>query len=516
VAEAGAALARREAGREAARAVGTLVVVPLPDAGTVADPASVSHARARLSGHLAWNLGADLAARGASLWLAFFCARLLGVAGFGRFSFALAVAQYTWLAGDAALNSGYATRETARDRGATAAQAGLFWSVRLASALALTALYLAVVWFVPGEPATRRSLAAAAIFFLAFAAFPDWALRGLEDFRGLALGNAVYAAGLVAATLLLLPAHADPALAVGLWAGCFFLAALATLPRLVRRGALRLRPSFSFAAWRPHVRRSSMFSLGSVAAIGYTQLPILLAGALTGPQEVGLFSAGFRLLLAFIGALMILWWPLMPVLTRERPGAPVFREVLASAAALVLALSVPVAVALTRFPAEVLGWLFGRGYIAGAAALAIGAWVLPLYALTGLLEQTSLALGAERLRAKVAWTTLAAMGALAFLLVPRLGAVGAALTSVAGFALALALYAVGLSRRIQLADVFRPLVRAGAAGGTLALFWLAAPRLAPLPFWVWLLAGAALYVPLAFGLGLLRLAPGLKWLRRPR
>lgn len=516
MAEAGPVFARREARRGAVRTAGTLAVVPLPVAGAVSDPAGVSHVRARLSGHLAWNLGADLAARGASLWLAFFCARILGVAGFGRFSFALAAAQYAWLVGDAALNGGYATRETARDRGATPGQAGLFWSTRLVAALAVTALYLAVTLFVPVEPATRRTLAAAATFFLAYAAFPDWALRGLEDFRGLALGNVVYAIGLVAATLVLLPAHRDPALAVALWGGCFALAALVTLPRLARRNALWLRPSFSFGAWRPHARRSSMFSLGSVAAIGYTQLPILLAGVLTGPREVGLFSAGFRLLLAFIGALAILWWPLMPVLTRERPGAPVFREVLGSSASLVLALSVPVALALTLFPAEVLAWLFGRAYVAGAPALAIGAWVLPLYALTGLLEQTSLALGGERLRAGVAWTTLAAMGALAFLLVPRLGAVGAALTSVAGFALALALYAVRLRRRIRIGDVFRPLVRVGAACSALALFWLAVPLVAPLPAWASLAAGAVLYAPLALGLGLLRLAPGVSWPRRSR
>ena len=482
-----------------------------PSLAVVRDPVSVSQARNRLSGHLAWNLGADLAARGASLWLAFFCARLLGVSGFGRFSFALAATQYAWLAGDMALNGGYAGRETARDRGATPGQIGLFWSARMLAAVGLTAVYLVVTLFLPCEPETRRALAAGAVFFLAFAAFPDWALRGLEDFRGLALGNAVYAVGLVVATLLLLPAHPDPALAVGLWGGGFLLAALVVLPRLARRRALRLRLAFSFEAWRPHVRRSSMFSLGSIAAIGYTQLPILLAGVLTGPQEVGLFSAGFRLLLAFIGALAILWGPLMPVLTREQPGSPIFRDVLGSSASLVLAMSVPVALAFTLFPAEVLAWLFGRGYAAGAPALAIGAWVLPLYALTTLLESANLAIGGERLRAKVAWTTLGSMTALALVLVPRFGAIGAALTSVAGFALALTLYIVRSRRLIHLGDVFRPLARVSVAGGALALFWLVAPRLAQLPVGIWLAAGAALYAPLALGLGLLRLAPGATW-----
>ncbi len=133
----------------------------------------------------------------------------------------------------------------------------------------------------------------------------------------------------------------------------------------------------------------------------------------------------------------------------------------------------PVALAFTLFPAEVLARSSAAPTSPAPPALAIGAWVLPLYALTGLLEQTNLALGGERRRAAVAWTTLGAMTVLAFLLVPRLGAVGAALTSVAGFALALALYAARLRRRIRLGDVFRPLLRVGAAGGALALFWLA-------------------------------------------
>lgn len=487
-----------------------------PGARNRTDPGRMSDARARLSGHLAWNLGADLAARGASLWLSFFCARLLGVTGFGRFSFALAAAQYAWLIGDAALNGGYATRETARNRGASPRQVGLFWSARLVSALVVTALYLAAVALFPGEPATRRALAAAATFFLAYAAFPDWALRGFEDFRGLALGNVVYAAALVGVTLVLLPVRRDAALAVGLWGGCFALAALVTLPRLARRGVLRPRPGLTAAAWWPHARRSSLFSLGSVAAIGYTQLPLLLVGVLSTTRDTGLFSAGFRLLVAFIGALGIVWWPLMPVLTREPPDTPVFREVLGSSAALVLALSTPVALALTVFPAAVLGWLFGAEYAAGALALAIGAWVLPLYALTGLLEQTSLALGRERMRAGVAWTTLGVMTALALLLMPRLGALGAAVTATAGFALALGLYAVRLRAHIRLGDVFRPLVRAGVACLPLALLWLVAPRLIALPVWVWLATGVALYLPLAFGLGLLRLAPGLARAGRAR
>jgi succinoglycan biosynthesis protein ExoA len=476
-------------------------------------PTDAARARRRVSGNLSWNLWADLAARGASLWMSFVCARLLGVESFGRFSFALAVAQYAWLAGDVALNAGYATRETARARGAEPDQARLFWSARLLAATLLTAAFLAAIALAPGEPATRRALAGAATFFLAYAAFPDWALRGAEDFRGLALGNLAYAGGLVATTLIVLPAHRDPALATALWGGGFALAALVTLPRLARRGVLVPRPRLSLAAWRGHARRSALFALGSFAAIGSTQLPILLAGSLTTPREVGLFSAGFRLLIAFVGVLGILWWPLMPVLTREKPRSSAFREVLGASAALVLAVSVPVALALTLFPVAVLGLLFGPGYEAGALPLALGAWALPLYALTGLLEQVTLAIGRERLRARLAWTTLAGSVVLALALIPRLGATGAALVSLGGFALALALYALRLRGEIALGDLFRPLGRVVPAGAALAALWLAGPRLWPAPPLAWIALGAALYGALAWRLGLLRLAPGLDALR---
>lgn len=480
------------------------------------DPSAAPRARARLSGHLAWNLGADLAARGASLWLSFFCARHLDIADFGRFSFALAAAQYAWLVGDAALNGGYATRETARDRPRTPGQTELFWTARLGAAGIVTALFLVVVALVPAAPATRDAMAAVSVFFFAYAAFPDWALRGAEDFAGLALGNLVYALALIGVTAALLPAHPSPALAAGAWAGCFALAALVTLPRLARRGVLTPGLRFSAAAWWPHFRRSSVFSLGSIAAIGGMQVPLLLGGVLAGAHEIGLYSAGFRLLVAFIGALTILWWPLMPVLARERPDSPVFRDVLASAAATVVGVSVPVALALTCFPADVLRLLFGGRYEAGAAALAIGAWALPLYSLTGLAEQTGLALGSERMRATVAWISLAAIAVLAFALIPRFGAAGAAAASVAGFAIALAQYAFRLRGVVRFGELAGPLARVGAATLALAAFWMVTPRFVTLPALVWIALGTGLYSIVALRFRLLPLAPPLPRWRRAR
>ncbi len=144
-----------------------------------------------------------MAARGASLWVSFFGARQLTVEDFGRFTFALAIVQYVWLAGDAAANSGYATRELARRRAAKVVPlhgvAQPFWLARLGAAAMLTAAVLAAsAWLPIARNALAPVLAASSAYLLAYAAFPDWALRGLEDFRGLCGANVAYAIALVA------------------------------------------------------------------------------------------------------------------------------------------------------------------------------------------------------------------------------------------------------------------------------------------------------------------------------
>lgn len=458
--------------------------------------------RGRFAGRLAWNAASEAAARGASLWLSFAGARLLPVEGFGRFAFALALAQYGWLAGDAVINAGYATREVARARGAhdpgAPALAGFFARARLGAALVLSALAALALAAWPAPLETRRPIAGAMLYFVAYAAFPDWALRGAEDFRGLALANAAAALALVAGTALLLPAHADPALAAALWAGSFGVAALVAWPRLAAARAVTWPDGTQ--RWRAHVRHSAVFSLGAVLGIGVAQAPLLLTGALASPYATGLFGAAWRLVVAVVGVFSVLWWPVFPVLARSRPGTPAFRDTLVPVASLALLLALPAALAFTLWSRELLTLAFGARYAGAATALRIAGAGLPAFALSALLEWTCLASGGERVRAAVQGGTLAALAIAGLVLIPRFGANGAAASALGGFALALLAYLVTLRRvlpwRALALGVRAPL----ALNAALAAAWLAA-RAAGAPALPAMLAGAALY-----GLGALAIA----------
>ena len=460
--------------------------------------------RRRLAGHLAWNLASDVAARGASLWLSFACARMLPVEGYGRLTFGLALAQYVWLAGDAAANAGYATRELARTRleqpERAAGVAGAFWRARLAAAAVLVAGVAAVLAVTPSPAATEAVLLAASVSFLTIAAFPDWALRAAEDFHGLALANLAGAVTLVATTAWVLPRWPSAWAAALAWSGAFAVSAVVGLIRVRRRNVLQwLGPSLE---WRGHLKRSGTFSLGAAAGIGIAQAPMILAGMLCTPHEAGLFGSSYRLIIAVVGVFGILWWPLFPLLSRERPDSTALRDVLVTFTGVVLLLGVPIALACVIFPREILTFLFGAAYADGATALRIGGLAIPIYAISGLLEHVCLARGRESFRARTCLIALALMVITAIVLIPRFGGPGAAATLLVGFLWTNLSFFWILHRELPWKDM---LLRAGAVlmlASVLAAFWAGARALA-LPTIPMLLAGGAGFAGAALATGLL-------------
>ena len=488
----------------AAGATPALAPFPLTAGPPAAETAHPPWAH-RLAGNLAWNAVSEFTARGASLWLAFACARALPVSAFGRFSFALALAQYAWLAGDAVANSGYATREVARirlqDPGSARRLKGRILLMRLAAAAALTTIF-ALVASVARVPADLRgALLGASVFFLAYAAFPDWALRAREDFRGLALANVAGGLALVAGTLFWLPLHPGAGVAAALWGASFAVSAIVSLARLFPAHAFEWSRETSGAG--AHARRSAVFSVGSIAGMGCVQAPMLIVGVLATPMDAGLFGAGYRFLFVVVNVFSVLWWPLMPVLVRSRPEARDFREALATMGGVVLLIGLPAALAFALWPSEILSLAFGPRYAAGATALRIAAAVLPLIAANALLEQTCLATCREVPRARVNVVALAVLVGLGVAWVPRYGPAGAAVALFVAYIASVTGYVIVCRGLLPWRELAGRVQLPIALNALLALGWLAA-RAAGAPALPSLVIAAFAYALAAVAGGALR------------
>ncbi len=474
-------------------------------------PVHANSWRRQLAGHLAWNLASDVAARGASLWLSFACARMLPVEGYGRLTFALALAQYVWLAGDAIANAGFATREMTRVRAtdptAAATLGGAFWRARLTAAVVLVVVLAAVLAFLPSPAATESVLLAASVSFLTIAAFPDWALRASEDFHGLALANLTGAVSLVVATAWVLPRWPFAWAAALAWSLSFAVSASVALVRTRRRGVLALNGRS--LEWGSHLKGSGMFALGAAAGIGSAQAPMIMAGMMCTPHEAGLFGAGYRLIIALVGVFGILWWPLFPLLARERADSPALRDALVTFTGVVLLLGMPAALACVIFPREILSLLFGAAYTGGATALALAGMAMPLYAISGLLEHICLARGGEAVRARTQLIALAIMVTTAVVLIPRWGGAGAATALVMGFLWTSTAFLATLYRDLPLQAMIQRAGRVLGLSACLGLFWWGSRSsgLAAIPM---LVLGAAGFVGAALATGL------LPWPRGPQ
>lgn len=456
----------------------------------------------RVFRNVLWTLGSDLVARGSSLWLSFYCARLLPIAGFGLFALGQAIAQYGWSFGDSVANSGYATREMARaDRGSKAVW-GEIYTMRLAAGLLLGLLGLIIGGAFRSSWDVGPVILATSIYFVAYPLFPDWVARGMQDFKALALANLAAAACLIVLALTWFRSLPSPAVACAVWAIPFVPGAI-VLHILLRTGSeTRFRFALSAARWKHHFSHSFLFSLGGVGVVGVTLLPTLLCGALSSAEQVGLFAAGFRIVGACVGLGAVFWLPVYPALASVNRESEAFRSLFDAFLAAMLSVALPASIGLCVFADEIVRYLFGPRYVDAARVLQVSAWAVPLNFLLTVFEITVLATGGELQRAKAYALAVAVLAVGSVALIPRWGAMGAAAAHLVAITVALGCFArvAGpLVRRTWLRTSGKKIVLGNAM---LSVFWIGLRPSEGLGVWLVLGLGAALYAVYALIVGI--------------
>lgn len=285
----------------------------------------------------------------------------------------------------------------------------------------------------------------------------------VEPYTQLAVAAAGWAAGVPAWALI-----------AGYWAGNLTVNAYAML------GVRRSFGGFGLAGYRPHAARLlgllRMLAPNSATDLLngiYARLDLYLVGALLGPAAAGIYGMAQQVATPVRQIRQSFDGLLVPLVARTvaRRGSAAAGAALATAARLMLAIQLPVVLALLAVGAPLLA-LFGPGFGAGAAALVLLAAAEAMHAAFG----TGDLLFVYRDPRTGLWQTLAGTAAAiatALLLMPTLGIAGAAAAVLAGYLLRAVMRARALRRRfgvtVPLTHPAGPLVAAALGAGAVLL-----------------------------------------------
>lgn len=452
-----------------------------------------------LARNVAWLSAGEFLSRLIAFGVGIILARELGAGRYGALGIALALVNYLVVLVDGGLDP-VAVREVARKPHELPRLVRRIVGQRLLVAGVTYAVLIPLVFLLPDRLVGARVLAL--IFggrLFTYALKCDWALRGREDMKAVALGlivqHVLYGLGILA-----LVRYSDiPLLLVPI----IHVAAEVVLALFY---AFRLRAS-SRPLWgsgtqgrRDGILRESMpVGLGKVFRLAYYEGDLLLLGWLAAPEQAGYFLASQKIVLSLAALVVLYQQTAFPALSRfmlvDVPGGVRFQETVSRYA---LFWSVPVAAGGVYLSGPVMELLFGPEYRASVPVLAIMLFSLPIVLVQLGLHNQMLALGETRPYLYTVAAGTAVHVALGIMWVPAWGGVGAAWANLLGECVTCGL-AVGYStvrhRTPPLTGRSAAILLAGAAMVLVMSF------LPPLNVLVSGLVGLAVYLLVALTLG---------------
>ena len=403
-------------------------------------------------GNSGWLFLDKLVRIGIGLVVGVWLARYLGPERFGQFNFAIAfVALFSPIAIlglDALVVRELVSRPESRQE-----ILGSAFALKLVGGLVAFALaLLAILAFHAGDRASQWlvGVIAAGMIFQAFDVADLWFQSKVQSRLSVWAKNGAFLTLTIAKVWLIL---SEAELMAFAWVSTAELAlgALGLVIAFRSNGNrwLDLRPTWATA--QRLMRESWPLFLSSLGAMLYMRVDQVMLAEMVGQREVGLYSAAVRLSEVWYLVPPVLVSSVMPFLTEARSRSePVYYQRLQQLLTLLVRASLVVAIPVSLCATPLMSLLFGSAYAASGSILAVHIWSV-IFVFMG--AGTSPWIINERLtRLALYQTSLGAVLniSLNFWLIPRHGAIGAAIATTAslGISIWLANYFLSGGRRL--------------------------------------------------------------------
>lgn len=413
-----------------------------------------------------------------------YVARTLGPARYGVIGFALAVLLYLQRIADAGFDLGVGVREVAARREEVARMVPALLTIRAAIAVALAGLTAILSLILLPSP-DGKVLAIYAGALVAVGLSTSWVHVGLEHARRVATARVIGEG--VAFTVLVLVVHGPADIShvpVAQIVGDGLTAVI--LLAILARTGMRVVPRLDVAVALPLLRQGWRLMAASLFGLALYNSDLLFLRYFRGSESVGYYAAAYTVVGFCLNVGIAYGLSLLPVLSasREQPGQR--RELYQTALAHVFVVLIPVVVGGAIVAPGIVGLILGPTYYPAGLALRMLIWSLVPGILCNVVVIGLLSAGRESDVLRAFAGTLAVVTILDIVLISRFGIAGAAVATVVGetVRLALTMYA---AHRVALGGI------------SLVRLWRPVAAVSAMAFALWFLRPANLVAAIAIG-----------------
>ncbi len=393
-----------------------------------------------------------------------YVARTLGPARYGIIGFALAVLLYLQRLADAGFDLGVGVREVAAHRDELRSMVPALLTVRAAIATLLAGAVAVLSWiFLPNPDGTVLAIYCGAL--VAVGISTSWVHVGMEHSRRVAAARVL--GECVALGVLLVAVHgADDVTRVPIAQiigdG---LTAVVLLSILVRSGIVR-RPRIDLRVALPLLRQGWHLMAASLFGLALYNSDLLFLRFFRGSESVGYYAAAYTVVAFCLNVGIAYGLSLLSVLSACRADAGEHRKLFETSLVHVFVFLIPVVVGGAVVAPSIVALVLGSTYAPAGDALRLLIWSLIPGVLCNVAVVGLLSVGREADVLRAFALTLVVVTVLDIALISRFGIAGAAVATILGESvrLALTLYAARRARigGIVLGRLWRPLVAVSA------------------------------------------------------
>jgi O-antigen/teichoic acid export membrane protein len=186
------------------------------------------------------------------------------------------------------------------------------------------------------------------------------------------------------------------------------------------------RFKFDFKLWKKLLSKALPMGSAFIMVRLYTYFDTVMLQFMRGEEEVGYYSAAYKIIFFFINLGLIYNQAIFPVVSRLfHTSIDDMRRLLSASTKLIVTIALPLAVGGTVLAQPIMRLLYSSQYDNGIIALQILIWVVTFMFIGSLYGYALIACGRQNYYARAEFTTVIANLVLNIILIPHYGLVGA-------------------------------------------------------------------------------------------